>query len=547
MSCDVAIFGGGFGGLYTALALTTEFRRKQQDPFSQTPAKNLDIVLVDPSDRFVFLPLLYDLTVGTATEREVCPYYKDILKGTGIRHVKARLDCMPDMVESSSLCHSANLTIAKSGLQTQLSFQSAVVAVGATPESVLTRVPGAMNLTQPFYTREHAIQTQDLLQELERKKEINKQPPRIAVVGGGYGGVELAACVKRRIPSGLVTLLTRTPPLQGTRAEPLIDQALSKIGVNIDLCGVESIEKVDMGVEGPSVRIQRTTSKTTSSTAANNDDEVWDAVLWTAGSGPAYPVSNYSSKYNALGLEQVSSSGRLKVDKNLRCHWGNNEATADDDKTIKMNQKARTSQPSIWALGDCAEMIHSYGPTVPKTASAAIQQADVVANNILHEISVANKKRSLSSSSSSSPQAFEFQDMGMMMSLGGPNAAILAPMQDSIFKPLFTPLLDISRVGLGFADEVLTQVISQSPVAESMGIKAPSDMLGLSFGGYGLGVDTETTPGTLAGTLAGAARRAVYAVRMPTNQQRAYAAASAALSTVTALSKEVRDNKNDKE
>lgn len=55
-SCDVAIMGGGFGGLYTALALSEKARSK---------GEILDIVLVDPSDRFVFLPLLYDLVVGT--------------------------------------------------------------------------------------------------------------------------------------------------------------------------------------------------------------------------------------------------------------------------------------------------------------------------------------------------------------------------------------------------------------------------------------------------------------------------------------------------
>ena len=68
--CDVAVLGGGFGGLYTALALSRESRRR---------GKALDVAIVDPGEQFVFLPLLYDLTVGTASTAEVCPYYKDIL------------------------------------------------------------------------------------------------------------------------------------------------------------------------------------------------------------------------------------------------------------------------------------------------------------------------------------------------------------------------------------------------------------------------------------------------------------------------------------
>jgi NADH dehydrogenase FAD-containing subunit len=58
VDCNFAIYGGGFGGLYAALTLA-----------GSNP--NLDIVLVEPSESFVFLPLLYNLTIGTATESYV--------------------------------------------------------------------------------------------------------------------------------------------------------------------------------------------------------------------------------------------------------------------------------------------------------------------------------------------------------------------------------------------------------------------------------------------------------------------------------------------
>lgn len=56
------VAGGGFGGLYSALRLA-ELAREGQPP-SAGPA--VDITLVDRSDRFVFLPLLYELAVGDA-------------------------------------------------------------------------------------------------------------------------------------------------------------------------------------------------------------------------------------------------------------------------------------------------------------------------------------------------------------------------------------------------------------------------------------------------------------------------------------------------
>jgi hypothetical protein len=158
-----------------------------------------------------------------------------------------------------------------------------------------------------------------------------------------------------------------------------------------------------------------------------------------------------------------------------------------------------------------------------------MQQADVVASNVLADIR-----------GSPADQVFQYQDLGSMLSLGGPNAAVLAPKEDSNLAPLFSALLDTTRVGLDLADEILNQ-ISKSPAAEKSGLPLMMDNLSLSLGGYGLGVDTESAPGTLSGTLSGAARRAIYSLRMPTNRQRVKAAVLGALSTATALSKELSD------
>jgi NADH:ubiquinone reductase (non-electrogenic) len=494
-TCDVAVFGGGFGGLYTALAISREAREK---------GRTLDVALVVPSDQFVFLPLLYDLTMGTASEAEVCPYYGDMLADTGVRQVKASFDCFasPDL-------YSANLTTTTTEEACTLSFRASVVAVGATPESILASVPGASQYVQPFYTQEDAYETRALLTRLESEVKGGSSP-RIAIVGGGYGGVELAACLKRKLPEGSVSLLTRGAPMKGSTAEPLVDKALARLGVNVELCSVKAIEQVDgseavkikrsniMGDEGPEVE----------------DDLPWDAVLWTAGSGPAYPVSK-----PMIGLEQVAS-GRIATDNTLRCVWKKEgEATG------------RIRQPPVWALGDCSEIIDTKDqPAVPKTAQAAMQQAETVASNVFAELQGRDASKS-----------FQYQDLGSMLTLGGPNAAVLGPKEGSPLAPLFTSLLDISRVGLGLADEVLVQ-LSKSPAAEKAGLTSGLvERLGLSLGGYGLGVDADTAPGTLAGTLSGAARRFVYAIRMPTNRQRAYATASAAISTAAALAKEASD------
>lgn len=290
----------------------------------------------------------------------------------------------------------------------------------------------------------------------------------------------------------------------------------------------------------------------------DEDTEVWDAILWTAGSSPAYPVSD-----KIEGLEQTSTN-RLATDSFLRCIW-HNTTTA-----------AAAIPPSIWALGDCAEVRRGTGtdgdPMIPKTAQAAMQQAEVVAQNVLAEIVAKHQKQS--TLSIPKPIAFQYQDLGSMFTLGGPNAAVIAPRENSTLSPLVTPLLDTARTGLLLADHFVLRLgtlssSSSLPILEKMTGIRPSvsqiEELKLSLGGYGLGVmmndksrngcaatagagatTTTTTsntgnapPGTLAGTVAGAARRIVYAARMPTPRQQAQAAFSAFLATTVSVAREI--------
>lgn len=507
-SCDVAIMGGGFGGLYAALAISREARRRGRD---------LDVVLVEPTESFVFLPLLYDLTVGTATEAEVCPAYSDLLADTGVRQVRASLESFaPNNPQAAVLKPSSPLS------PSELSFRASVVSVGASADSILARVPGATEFVQPFYTEEDAKSTRRLLARLE--DQVSKgEKPRVAIVGGGFGGVELAASVQRKISSASVTLLSRGAPMAGTRAEPLIDKALQKLGVKVEQCSVDAIEPATKNGNNPPSQpvIVKTTKWNSDDEESSVDLRPWDVVMWTAGSSPAFPVSEGLSSF------RKADSGRLAIDCTLRCFlYEDKEMIGDSADDLHTVESAKYAQPPVWALGDCAEIVSiNNEPAVPKTAQAAMQQADVVAFNLLAQLE----------GGKATTKNFQFQDLGSMMSLGGPNAALMAPKEGSL-APLFTPVLDTVGGALSFADKMLGAAVGQVPMVEKLGLDP--DTLGLSLGSYGIGVDTGAAPGTLAGTLTGAARRAVYAARMPTNEQRAVAATSAAISTAAALAKE---------
>ena len=72
----VCIVGGGFGGLYTALKLES------------LNSSTLDITLVDSKEKFVFLPLLYELAIGIASVVEVTPTYQSLLGKKNIRFLQ---------------------------------------------------------------------------------------------------------------------------------------------------------------------------------------------------------------------------------------------------------------------------------------------------------------------------------------------------------------------------------------------------------------------------------------------------------------------------
>ncbi|RID53160.1 hypothetical protein BRARA_G00580 [Brassica rapa] len=74
-----------------------------------------------------------------------------------------------------------------------LSGARLVLALGAEPK--LDLVPGAMEFALPFYTLNDAIRVNEKLSKLERRNFKNGNPIKVAVVGCGYGGVELAATI----------------------------------------------------------------------------------------------------------------------------------------------------------------------------------------------------------------------------------------------------------------------------------------------------------------------------------------------------------------
>jgi NADH dehydrogenase len=155
--------GGGFGGLYTALALAAE---RDHPP----------VLLVEPQEHFLFLPLLYELLSGELRSWEIAPRYDSLLAGRGVAWLQDRVL----RVDLTARC-----------LHTEagrrIPWQRLVLATGASTDTF--GIPGADSHCLSFRSLADVQRLQDLVRHLAGS---GRPLQRLAVVGGGPTGVELA-------------------------------------------------------------------------------------------------------------------------------------------------------------------------------------------------------------------------------------------------------------------------------------------------------------------------------------------------------------------
>ncbi len=315
-STKICILGGGFGGLYTALRLS-------QLPWENQPKP--EIVLVDQHDRFLFLPLLYELVTGEMETWEIAPPYAELLASTGIRFQQG---CVANIDVNAK-----RVTLQD---ETALDYDYLVLALGG--ETPLDGVPGVAEHAIPFRAIADAYRLQEKLRLLEASAA---EKIRVAIAGAGYSGVELACKLADRLGDrGRIRLvelsdqiLRTSPDFNRTAAQ----KALEERGVWIDL--ETKIEAV--GPDSLSLLYRGQT-----------DTIPVDIVLWTVGSKPPSVVASLPFARNPRG--QITTLSTLQV----------------------------VDHPHIFALGDLADTRDAEGQQIALTAQAAFQAADYVGWNL---------------------------------------------------------------------------------------------------------------------------------------------------------------------
>ncbi|MGL6280817.1 MAG: NAD(P)/FAD-dependent oxidoreductase, partial [Microcoleaceae cyanobacterium] len=211
---SVCILGGGFGGLYTALRLAQ---------FPWQSGEKPEIILIDQRDRFTFLPLLYELLTGELQTWEIAPPYEELLANTDIKFYQGtakQIDLKKQKIQLTD--------------EREFNYDRLVLAMGG--ETPLDAVEGAREYATCFKSIEDAYKLQERLRILEAS---NQDFIRIAIVGGGYSGVELACKLADRLKNrGRIRLveqgdriLNRSPEFNQRAAQ----QALASRQIWLDL------------------------------------------------------------------------------------------------------------------------------------------------------------------------------------------------------------------------------------------------------------------------------------------------------------------------
>ena len=342
----ICIVGGGFGGLYTALRLNELPWEENQKP---------EITLIDKSDRFLFAPLLYELVTEELQTWEVAPPFAELLAGTGIVFQQGTVTAID--------IEQMQVTVDETKI---ISCERLVLATGGT--TPLEIAPGAKENAIPFRSLEDAYRLKEKLRLLA---ESDQDKIRVAIVGGGYSGVELACKISDFLGArARIRIIDRGSQILDNATEYNRKTATTTLESKQIWLDLET-ETTEVGAETISLEYK-----------GQVDTIPVDLVAWTVGN----KVSPLTEQLNLA----KTAKGLLKLKPTLQ--------TADRD--------------DIYALGDVAECFDKSGNLLPATAQVAFQQSDYCAWNLWANI---NDKPLL---------PFRYQNLGEMMALGTDSAVL---------------------------------------------------------------------------------------------------------------------------
>jgi NADH:ubiquinone reductase (H+-translocating) len=352
-----AIIGAGFAGYHAARTL----KRRMPD---------CDVVLVNPTDYLLYLPLLPEVAAGVLDPRRVTVSIPGTLP-------KVRL--VLGSVESVSLDEQRLSYVNPEGERGELGFDRILLTTGSVNK--LLPIPGVgkyahgfRSIAEALYLRDHITRQIELADNTD---DADERAARLTfvVVGAGYTGTEVAA-------QGVLmtrSLVRQHPRLSATPVRwLLVDTAPSILsGLGDHLRNTADRVLRHRGVE---IRTGTSVSEAMDDRVRLSDDTMVPTrtLIWCVGVRPEPLIE---------GLGCSTTKGRIDVDPYLEVH----------------------GHPGVFACGDVAAVpdLARPGEITPMTAQHAERQGVRAGANIAASFGIGERRR------------YEHHDLGFVVDLGG--------------------------------------------------------------------------------------------------------------------------------
>lgn len=361
----IIIVGGGAGGLELAAKLGRKFGPRH-------------IFLVDTGVFHIWKPSLHEVASGTLDIHREGLSYAMLAKDHGFTFVPGEMDGINR--EARSIHVKAVLSEGEEVFaERDLTYDTLVIAVGS--RSNFFNTPGAEEYATALDSTEQAEKfrlkfLRELIAADQRKKNNPDQSLNIAIVGGGATGVELSAelleagkdlgfyginelnperDIHITLLEGSARILAALPEKTSAAATRLLSQRGVTVKTSVLVSSVQEKSLTD----------------------SNGNTYPADLTVWAAGiKAPVFLTQ--------LGLE-TNKINQLVADRTLH-----------------------TSDPAIYAMGDCAQVDWEEGRYLPARAQVAHQQADYLVGQLSDRIKGAPTDN----------KPFVFKDYGSLVSVG---------------------------------------------------------------------------------------------------------------------------------
>jgi NADH dehydrogenase len=358
----VVIVGGGFAGHAAARSL------------AKRVGDTAEIVLINPTDYFLYLPLLPEVAAGVLDPRRITVPLAATLPG--VRVVLGDVDSVD--LDERRVCWTD-----PEGGRRDLGYDRLVLAVGSVNKllpipGVAEHAHGFRGIPEALYLRDHVTRQVELAASTQDPLERDARCTFV-VVGAGYTGTEVAA----QGPLFTDALVSQHATLRGQRVRWLLLDVAERVLPELDVRLSRTADRVlrERAVE---VRTGQSVQEATRECVrlTTGEEIPTRTLVWCVGVRPDPLVE---------GVGLPTRKGRLVVDTQL---------------TVP-------GHPDVFACGDAAAVpdLTRPGEVTAMTAQHAVRQGRLAGRNVAASLGHGTARR------------YRHHDLGFVVELGGREAA----------------------------------------------------------------------------------------------------------------------------